>query len=94
MLNRTTGLTTSVGFDPPAGVSSMGTSAEWIVEGISNDLPNFVLAGFHKCVAGTKTHRIDLTHPTETEIAGTSGDLTVAVAWLPETVLVLWEGYR
>lgn len=94
MLNRTTGATTSVGFPPPPGVSSLGTTAEWVVEGITADLPNFILTGFHNCVAGTKTHRIDISRPIETEIAGAKGNLTVAVAWQPDTVLVLWEGIR
>jgi hypothetical protein len=95
MLNRTTGLTTSVGIPPRAGISSMGTSAEWIVEGISADLPNFVLAGFHHCTAGTKSHGMGLSRPIETEIAGAKGNLTVSVAWQEaDTVLVLWEGIR
>ena len=112
MLNRTTGVTTSIGITPPLTVmmpfpganttnpprgriASEETTAEWIVEGISADLPNFTMIGFHNCVAGTKSHRIDLSHPTETEIAGAKGNLTVAVAWQSaDTVLVLWEGIR
>lgn len=95
MLNRTTGVTTNIGFSPPPGVSSsQGTSAEWVVEGISSDLPNFVAAGFHNCVAGTKNFRIDLSQPTEAEIQGVSGNRTVSLALLPDTVLVLWQAYR
>lgn len=93
-LNRQTGATTSVGFLPPPGLTALGATAEWIVEGISADLPNFTLFGFHECVAGTKTHRIDLSHPTETEIAGVGGNLTVAAAWGGSHVLVVWEGFR
>src|SRR5258708_38212488 len=40
-LNHTTNVTTNVGFDPPGGVNSLGETAEWAVEGISDDLPNF-----------------------------------------------------
>jgi hypothetical protein len=94
MMNRQTGATTSVGIPPPPGISSVGTTAEWIVEGISADLPNWVIVGFHECTAGTKSHSIDISHPTVTEISGTTKDLTVAIAWAPNTVLVLWEGIR
>ncbi len=96
MLNRTTGVTTSAGIPLAKGVSSsLGATAEWIVEGISADLPNFVLVGFHNCVAGTKNHTIDLSRPIETEISGAKGNLTVAVDWQAnDTVLVLWEGIR
>ncbi len=95
-LNRSTGVTTNVGFDPPKEVTnSLGETAEWIVEGISADLPKFVIVGFHECVAGTKTHHMGLEKPTKTEISGSSGSLTATIC-LPErkTVVVLWEGYR
>ena len=94
MMNRQTGATTSIGIPPPAGISSLGTTAEWIVEGISADLPNWVIVGFHECTAGTKSHHMDLSHPSVTEISGATKDLTVAIAWQPNTVLVLWEGIR
>jgi hypothetical protein len=95
MLNRSTGVTTSVGFPPPAGFTSQGTTAEWIVEGISGDLPNWVLMGFHECTAGTKNHRIDISLPTITEISGATKNLTISVAWQANnTVLVFWEGIR
>jgi hypothetical protein len=95
MLNRTTGVTTSVGFPPPPGFTWQGTTAEWIVEGISADLPNWVLMGFHSCTAGTKNHHMDISKPTMTEIAGASKNLTISVAWQANnTVLVFWEGIR
>lgn len=95
MLNRTTGVTTSIGFPPPPGFMSQGTTAEWIVEGISADLPNWVLMGFHNCTAGTKNQHIDISKPTITEISGASKNLTVSIALQPNnTVLVLWEGIR
>jgi hypothetical protein len=95
MLNRSTGATTSVGFLPPAGFTSQGTTAEWIAEGISSDLPNWVLMGFHNCTAGTKNHHMDISKPTMTEIAGASKNLTLSIAWQDHnTTLVLWEGIR
>jgi hypothetical protein len=95
MLNRQTGVTTNVSFDPPPGITSKGGTAEWIVEGISSDLPNWVLMGFHNCSAGTKNHRMDISLPTITEIAGASKNLTISVAWQANnTVLVFWEGVR
>jgi hypothetical protein len=95
MLNRTTGATTSVGFPAPPGFTSQGTTAEWIAEGISADLPNWVLMGFHNCTAGTKNFHMDISKPTISEISGASKNLTISVAWQPnDTVLVLWEGIR
>jgi hypothetical protein len=95
MLNRSTGVTTSVGFPPPPGITSQGTTAEWVVEGISADLPNWVLTGFHNCTAGTRNNRMDISRPTITEISGATKDLTVSVAWQANnTVLVFWEGIR
>lgn len=95
MLNRTTGVTTSVGFPPPPGVMWQGTTAEWIVEGISADLPNWVLMGFHNCTAGTKNQQMDISRPTVTEISGASKNLTISVAWQANnSVLVFWEGIR
>ena len=95
-LNRSTGVTANIAFGPPKEITaSLGAMAEWIVEGISSDLPNFVIVGFHECTAGTKGHHIGLEKPTKTEIAGASKDLTVTIC-LPErkTVVVLWQGYR
>ena len=95
MLNRSTGVTTNVGFLPPPGYTSQGTTAEWIVEGISADLPNWVLMGFHNCTAGTKNNHMGLLRPTITEIAGASKNLTISVAWQAnDTVLVFWQGIR
>ena len=34
MLNKTTNQATSIGITPPGGVTNIGASAEWIVEGI------------------------------------------------------------
>jgi hypothetical protein len=41
-----------------------------------------------------QSHAINLSKPTVTEISGAKGGLTVAVAWQPDNVLVLWEGIR
>ena len=77
----------------PGGVNSLGETAEWAVEGISEHLPNFVIAGFHECAAGTQTHDMPLGKATRTEIQGVSSKLTATVILESrDTVVVLWEG--
>jgi hypothetical protein len=44
------------GITPPNGVTSIGATAEWIVEGISPILPVFSTVVFTNCSAGTKNH--------------------------------------
>jgi len=79
MLNKTTNQVTSVGIAPPAGVSSLGATAEWIVEGISSILPHFAPVTFTNISAGTKDHGFDLSKAFITEITGTGGaNLTAA----------------
>ena len=64
--NLTSGLTTSIGIDPPAGTSLSGNVAEWIVEdptNVSNNLfpfPNYGSTFFTGCVAGTKNIELNL----------------------------------
>lgn len=78
MLNKTTNQATSIGITPPSGVTSIGASAEWIVEGVSSVLPVFSTVVFQNCTAGTKDHAFNAEGGIITEITGTSGDLTAA----------------
>ena len=80
MWNETTGAGTSVLIPPPTGVTSVGATAEWIVEGISADLPNFELVVFKNCWAAAVGNAIDLSHPISTNIKGNSGPLTATEA--------------
>ena len=73
MLNKTTNQATSIGITPPAGVTSIGATAEWIVEGISSILPVFSTVVFTNCSAGTKNHAFNMNNGIVTEITGTGG---------------------
>jgi hypothetical protein len=64
--NLTTGATTSIGINPPAGVSLAGNVAEWIVEDPSTSanvpfpFPNYGSTHFYDCTAGSKNIELDL----------------------------------
>jgi len=91
MLNKTTNQATSIGINPPSGVTSIGASAEWIVEGISSVLPVFSTVLFQNCSAGTKDHAFNAEGGIIAEITGTSGDLTSAAVLSGGTqVMVKW----
>lgn len=103
MRNERTNQVVSVGVSPPAGVTSIGASAEWIVEGISADLIPFdmfplpiVLDAmiFAGASAGTKHHSFDMQPGGfTTNIVGTGGKpLTQAFIGSPTSAFVLWEG--
>ncbi len=72
--NLTSGLTTSIGLDPPAGTSLSGNVAEWIVEdpGTSSGglfpFPNYGSTFFTGCVAGTKNVELNLSEGTEIDM--------------------------
>ncbi len=75
------------------GITSAGASAEWIVEGISADLPNFFELTFGNVVAGTAHHVFNLSPDgIVTNIAGQNGALTQALIASATTAVVLWEG--
>src|SRR5262249_11196030 len=76
--NRTTGIATSVNIAPPSGISSLGATVEWIVEGISADLPKFSPITFTHISAGTKGHSFNLGGAPDinTNITGSAGNLT------------------
>jgi|HubBroStandDraft_6_1064221.scaffolds.fasta_scaffold216660_2 hypothetical protein len=91
--NERTGLATRIGITPPAGITSIGASAEWIVEGISADLPNFFECTFCDNVAETQQHAFALTPDgIITNIGGSNGPLTQAIIASSNTEIVLWEG--
>jgi hypothetical protein len=60
MLNKTTNQATSIGITPPNNVTSIGATAEWIVEGISSILPVFSTVVFTNGSAGTKNHAFNM----------------------------------
>lgn len=91
MLNKTTNQATSIGITPPGGVTNIGASAEWIVEGISSVLPVFSTVVFQNCSAGTKDHAFNAVGGTVTEITGSGGsNLTSASILSTDKVVVKW----
>ena len=103
MMNERTQQAVSVGVTPPPGVTSVGASAEWIVEGISQDLIPFdmfplpaVLDAivFGGAVAGTKSHSFNMQPKGfTTNIVGTGGKaLTQTIIASPTASIVFWEG--
>ena len=73
MLNKTTNQATSIGITPPGNLTSIGATAEWIVEGISSILPVFSSVVFANCSAGTKNHAFNMRGGIVTEITGAGG---------------------
>jgi hypothetical protein len=93
MLNKTTNQATSIGINNPANTTSIGATAEWIVEGISSILPVFSTVVFSNVSAGTKDHAFNASGFIITEITGAGGsDLTSAAVTSPTSVLVKWLG--
>jgi len=91
MMNKTTNQITSIGIIPPGNLTSIGATAEWIIEGISPILPVFSTTVFHNCSAGTKDHKLDLTGAIITEISGTGGaSLTSASVLSANSAMVKW----
>lgn len=93
--NLTTGQATSVGIDARPGITSQGASAEWIVEGISADLPVFLPSVmFSSCSAGTKDNSFDLSPAgVTTEIQGSDGALTQSTIASPTVAVVEWKNW-
>lgn len=94
MMNYRTQQATSVGLPARPGITSAGDRAEWIVEGISADLPDFSPMVFTNISAGTQHHSFNLSPDGSiTNISGNGGAaLTQAFVASPSTGLVLWEG--
>jgi len=95
--NKDTGVVTSVGFPPPPGFTSDGTSAEWAVEavdlGAGRQLPNFGNIAFRNATAGTKNYPMDLSRASTTDITSSTSDLT-HTSVDSGNVVVVWEGFR
>ena len=94
MLNKTTNQATSIGITNPPNTTSIGATAEWIVEGISSILPVFSTVVFSNVSAGTKDHAFNLgSGGIITEITGTGGsNLTAASIASPTSAVVKWLG--
>jgi hypothetical protein len=93
MQNLSTNQVTSVGINARPGITSAGASAEWIVEGISADLPDFLPVTFTDCTAGTQHHTFNLSNGFTTNIEGNSGPLTNVYIASPTTFVVEWAGW-
>src|SRR5437899_3403709 len=98
MLNRTRGHLTSVDINAPAGTTSLGASAEWIVEQVTPVLPNFRKVTFTSCVAGTENHLFDLTAGGAMDITGPGSGpygspITRTFVAFPNLFLVEWKGW-
>jgi hypothetical protein len=91
MLNKTTNQAISIGITPPDNVTSIGATAEWIVEGVSSILPVFSPVVFTNCSAGTKNHAFNMHGGIVTEITGAGGaNLTVASILSDTQGIVKW----
>lgn len=91
ILNKTTNQATSIGITPPANTTSIGATAEWIVEGISSILPVFSTVVFSNCSAGTKNHKMNTNGGVITEITGVGGaNLTAASILSGTSCMVKW----
>ena len=104
MRNERTNQVVSVGVNPPPGVTSVGASAEWIVEGISADLipwdmyPLPVVLDmftFSGASAGTQHHTFDMQPKgvtTEIKSSSSGKALTHSIIASPSSAMVFWEG--
>jgi hypothetical protein len=69
--NLTSGATTTIPIDPPAGTSLVGNVAEWIVEDPGSPMvpfPNYGSVHFSDCSAGSKNIELDLSSATEIDM--------------------------
>jgi hypothetical protein len=94
--NLTSGLTTIIGIDPPAGTSLSGNVAEWIVEdpntasGSLFPFPNYGSTFFTGCVAGTKNVELNLWDGKELDMVQGGATLSTGVIQNKST---LWCHY-
>jgi Peptidase A4 family len=82
------------------GISVHGSSAEWIVEGISDALPYFHEFVFMDCIGGTQAHVFDLSsgHPRDARAipppSQEFGELITSSAIItPNIATVLWKHF-
>lgn len=95
ILNSTTNQMTSVGIQGRPGMHLDGTSAEWVVEGITEDLPNYFAWTFSDSIAGSLTGGLlELQpHGLTRDIFGDDGRyVTESHIVSPVTGVVLWKG--
>ena len=91
--NETSNVSTSIGIDARPNISLQGVCAEWIVEGISPELPVFCPMNFTACTAGSQHHSYDLQPDGfTTEIGGSSGALTATTISTGTSLVIDWEG--
>lgn len=84
----------STGIKAPPGITSEGASAEWVVEGVSDYLPNFSAILFNTCCGATENNLFDLRTGIVVDIEGSgSASLTSASISSPTAAVVAWEGY-
>jgi hypothetical protein len=91
MENLTTGQIVSVGVDPPAGLTANGPSAEWIIESLSVDTPDFISWTCTNCAAGSHDSSLTLTGATTLNMADNEVRTTVTS---PSSVTVDWEKFN
>jgi len=93
--NETANVSTSIGIDARPGIQLQGVCAEWIVEGISAELPVFCPMNFTECSAGTQHHGYDLKPKGfTTEIGGSGGPLTATTISSDTALVIDWEGLQ
>jgi Peptidase A4 family len=98
MLNNTQGFATSVSINAPDGITSVGASAEWVVEQVSSELPYFHYVMFSDCAAGSTAELFNLEPfgaPMEIVDAGDPPGTSLAkpIIVAPTLALVAWEGF-
>jgi hypothetical protein len=92
--NASTGYGTSVRIDPPGGITSQGTSAEWIVEMVNGSpvLLQFNPVTFNDCWSGKQYGNVnDLMGAFRSDITINGKDLTDAKIMQPDSVVVNWK---
>lgn len=96
MLNYTRGVASTVGIPARPDITSQGACVEWVVEGISADLPYFFPVLFNSCSGTTGTSFFEAEpHGSPTNIVGASGnELTRAYIGSSNQVLVEWTGWE
>jgi len=96
VLNVSTGQATRVTINARPGIRSEGATAEWIVEGVSAELPPFYPVTFGSCAAGTQHHLFDLAPNGQTIdiVSGGGAHLTQTQIAGPNTAVVDWEKWQ
>jgi Peptidase A4 family len=91
MLNTKTNRATSIGIKDPPKTTSIGATAEWIVEQASSVLPKFSTVVFSNVSAGTEDHDFNASGGTIFEITDSAGKNQTAASIPSHTsVQVKW----